>query len=205
MIRINLLGDKVDNTPIYRIQLVLYALGVLATMLVCFGIHTRTSYAIEDVKFQREQLDSRLTQLKEKTRQVDELTAKKKLLAEKLNTIANLKMKKQGPVHVMDELTKAIPVRAWITQIAQREDLMEFTGVAVDPQTVSEFMRKLDDSIYFDAVDLVYSRKSARNDVKLQDFSISAKIPNAADLQKLLKAKQSVAVPAVVVNQPPNT
>ena len=189
MIRINLFGEKRDNTPFYIFQGVILGLCVLLTLGVCIGIQAKVSTELSRQEEEKNRLEQRLNKLKQKTKKVDELEAKKKLLAEKLNTIASLKVKKQGPVHLMDELTKTIPVRAWVTSLSQRDESIEISGAAVDPQTVSEFMRKVEDSLYFGNVELVYSRGENQDGVKLQAFSISAKLTNAGDLQKLLQER----------------
>ena len=119
---------------------------------------------------------------------------KKKFLSDKLTTIAKLKAKRQGPVQVLDNVTVTIPERAWVTNLSQTTTAMEFKGLAIDPQTVSEFMRNLGDSVFFTTVDLDYSRQFIRDGVKLQEFSIVANLVDALELQAILnKPKEEAA------------
>lgn len=185
MVRINLLGEKKDNTGLYVIQAAA-AFGLLFIAVIsCFFHYDAASSKLEMLTQEKEMLEGQAAKLRERTKKVLELEKKKKLLSEKLTTIAKLKVRKQGPVRVLDDLTLTIPERSWLTNISQKGDELEFRGVALDPQTVSLFMRSIKESKYFEGVDLIYSREYVREGVKLQQFSLSAKLAN------LLKLNQS--------------
>ena len=121
-------------------------------------------------------LDSQLKKLKEVTKEVRELEAKKAELRDKLAVIAKLKISKVGPVRVMDDLNKALPERAWITSIKERQGSLSIAGMALDDQTIAGFMRDLEASDYYDTVDLVQSRKTPWKGGKISEFSLEAKI-----------------------------
>ncbi len=187
MIRINLLGEKKDNTAIYVLQLLAFGVAVIFVLGVAFVFKSGISSELEYAKKEQQLLTVRLTKLKQKTKKVDELEKKKKFLSEKLTTIAQLKAKRQGPVQLLDNITGSIPDRAWLTEVAQNGQDIEFTGLAVDPQTVSRFMRKLENSVFFASVDLSYSRQHIRDEVKLQQFSVIGKLIEPLELQEKLK------------------
>ena len=183
MIRINLLGEKKDNSVSHILQLALYCLSVLLLLGACFALKSSATATLEELENKRAGLEANLVKLKKKTKKVDELEEKKTFLSEKLTTIANLKAKRQGPVQVLDTITEVIPERAWIETISQTSSEMELKGLAVDPQTVSEFMRELESSRFFTSVDLDYSRQLIRDSVKLQSFSVVARLADALKLQ----------------------
>lgn len=186
MIRINLLGEKKDNTAIHVLQLLAFGVSILFILGTAFVLKSGITSQLDFAKTEQQLLNGRLAKLKQKTKKVDELEKKKRFLSEKLTTIAQLKARRQGPVQLLDNITGSIPARAWLTEVAQNGQDVEFTGLAVDPQTVSIFMRALQNSIFFSAVDLGYSRQFIRNDVKLQQFSVVGKLLDALDLQEKL-------------------
>lgn len=195
MIHINLLGEKKDNTALYAIQTIGFAAVVVLCLGVCGAVHTTETAELEYLESQKSILDVRLAKLRKKTKKVDELEKMRKLQEEKLNTISRLKAKKQGPVRVLADLTEAVPDRAWLKSVTQKGSVVEFSGVALDNQTVSRFMANLEKSDFFHQVDLMRSAQYIRDDVKLQQFSLSAKLTNLLELKqskdKLKKEEKS--------------
>jgi len=204
MIRINLLGEKVDNTLNYAFQLLVFVSGIFFAILLCFFANSGISHDLKIKGEERDALSQRVVILKKKTKEVEDLEKNKDLLRQKLTTIATLKARKQGPVHILDDLNLAVPERAWVTSVSQKDDKLIIEGVALDNQTVAEFMRSLGQSKYFQAVDLnkavqvVFEEETQSpegqsdaltENVKLQRFSINAKL---ADLLSLRKKKQEV-------------
>lgn len=186
MIHINLLGEKRDNTALHVLQLLVFGVSIVLVAGACLVINSGLNSQLEFAKKENQLLQVRLNKLTEKTKKVDELENKKKFLSEKLTTIAQLKAKRQGPVRLLDNITNAIPQRAWLMEVSQNGQDVEFAGLAVDPQTVSEFMRSLEESVFFTTVDLGFSRQSVRDEVKLQNFSVVAKMTDAVKLQEQL-------------------
>ena len=188
MIRINLLGEKKDNTALHILQVLIFGLVVFVSVVVCFFVNSSINTELEASRREKTILETQLAKLRQKTKKVDELEKKKMFLADKLTTIASLKARRQGPVQLLDNITGAIPERAWLTDLAQSGQDIEFQGLAVDPQTVSAFMRDLQGSVFFKSVDLSYSRLFLRDGVKLQKFAVVAKVEDAIELQKKLAA-----------------
>ena len=183
MIHINLLGEKKDNTALYALQTLGFVALVFLCVAACVVVHTTETSELDHLVSQKSILDVRLAKLRKKTKKVDELEKLRALKEEKLNTIAKLKAKKQGPVRVLADLTESVPERAWLRQVTQKGSVVEFTGIALDNQTVSRFMANLEKSDYFQQVDLVRSAQFIRDDVKLQQFSLSAKLTNLLELK----------------------
>ncbi len=185
MIRINLLGEKVDRSGAIVVHSLAAGAASFVAIVVCFFVHSSLSNRIEIVSSQKSLYETQVARLREKTKKVENLEKDKKLLSEKLTTIARLKAKKTGPVHLLDDITLNIPERSWLTGIKQKADGLEFTGIALDPQTVSSFMTKLSSSLWIGGVELSYSKQMIRDDVPVQEFSLLVKLRNALDAAKL--------------------
>ena len=52
-------------------------------------------------------------------KQVDEFQAKKTLLENKVTLIETLRIEQKGPVHMLDEISKALPDLVWLTTMDQ--------------------------------------------------------------------------------------
>ncbi|MFN8390492.1 MAG: PilN domain-containing protein [Bdellovibrionota bacterium] len=184
MIRINLLGEKIDRTGTYAAHGLALAGTVLATLIACFVFHDSKLSDLELLTNEKTLLESQLNKLREKTKQVENLEKDKKLLSEKLTTIAKLKVKKSAPVHLLDDISSYIPQRSWMTSVKQKTDGLEFQGVALDPQTVSSYMTQLATSKWIDTIELIYSRQQVKDGVPVQEFSFLVKLKNPLDVNK---------------------
>jgi Tfp pilus assembly protein PilN len=190
MIRINLLGETKDLTAFYAVQILVFSLSMFFVLGVFFVLRTQAGNEIFDLESKKENLETQRAQLAKKTKEVDGLDDKRKALAEKLSAIAKLKALKQSPVLVLDVLTKTIPERAWVKSIGKRTDSMDFTGVALDNQTISVFIKNLADSPFFSTVDLVYSKQMVQDGVGLKEFSLEAKLSDPLKANAELTKKQ---------------
>lgn len=190
MIRINLLGEKQDNAVLHTLQVFAFGCVMLLSMAACYVHYSATSTELELAQREKTLLNQRLVALREKTKKVENLEKSKLLLKEKLMTISELKAKKNGPVHVLHDITQAIPQQAWLTGISQKSDALEFQGFALDNQTISVFMKTLEASPYFGAVDLVDSRLQKKDGVPLQKFILLVKLRGALEARKITKERE---------------
>lgn len=189
MIRINLFGEKKDNSALYVMQIMAFVFTLILALAGCYLFDDALATERGLLEDEKMLLEVQVKKLRRKTKHVNELEKKRKLLTEKLRTIAKLKSKKQGPVRVLEDMTKRIPERAWLVSISQNSDVLEFRGIALDNQTISRFMQKLKKSEYFKKIELIYSREYMRQGVNLQQFSLSARLVNLLKLSSEAKNK----------------
>lgn len=191
MIRINLLGEQVDDSKVFVTHAAVSGGAMLATLVLCALLQSNAMSRVETVRSEKEQLEMRLMELKKVTKRVESLEANKKLLREKLQTISVLKLKKRGPVQIVDSMRAALPERAWLLSSKQKAGNLEISGLALDNQTISEFMGNLKKSDYFGKVDLVVSTQKVKDKVKMKQFLVIAQI--ADPLEKARKRQAADA------------
>lgn len=196
MIRINLFGEEEDRSAANALQLLIALGALMLTIVICFFVQTEANSKLSKYEEDKIKLEESLKRLKKVTEKVNGLESNKKLLEEKLRTIATLKVKKHGPVHILDEVNNAVPERAWLTSFSQRENSLNISGVAFDNQTISQFMERLKQSSYFTDVDLLQSlQHMGKDNVKLKNFVLKVNIRDLLSLQTGQEmAKESSAV-----------
>jgi type IV pilus assembly protein PilN len=191
MIKINLLGDDVRTDLSQHLALGSIG-GCLAISLgLCVAIGVWFGGEIEDLEGREKNLDSELKRLQATTQEVKDIEKKQKDLESRLVRIATLKRSKQGPARVLDALHGITPERAWILDLREKGGKIVLKGIAIDGETVSAFMRQLEQSEFFPKVELDVTRASVKQGVKLQEFAIKADVsytgrvllpaPNATD------------------------
>lgn len=192
MIRINLLGEKVDNSGVYIIESLVVFSAVFVLTIGIYFFHSSQSHDLVELERERDLLTQRVGKLKEETKDVENVERKKKELKEMLMIIAQLKAKKHGPVHLMEEVNIAVPEQAWLVSMQERQGNVELAGFALDNQTVARFMSDLEKSEYIkdDKVGLNQTKLEEleinKKKIKLTSFSISAQLE---DMLKLRAAK----------------
>lgn len=192
MIRINLLKEKVDHSAAYVCHALAFFGAVSVALLSCFFLHSAKTQELEDLGERERMLGNQFAQLKEKTKDVDNLEADKKLLGEKLTTIAKLKAKKSGPVRLLAQIADSMPERAWLTEIKDKPDGLEFKGVALDPQTVTNFVSSLKTSPWIASVEPTSLKQEMQDDVPVQHFAL--RVEAGTPLEKKLKLEQKTEV-----------
>jgi len=73
-------------------------------------------------------------------------------LQQRVTLIEELRRNQTGPVHMLDQISRALPEMLWLTALKQslsdsNEVLIE--GLATSPTTVSDFVANLESSGYF--------------------------------------------------------
>ena len=65
-------------------------------------------------------------------------------LNHKVTVINELKARQHVPVRIMDVISRAVPERLWLTNIAQRGSEIRVQGLAFNTNAVSDFIKNLD-------------------------------------------------------------
>jgi hypothetical protein len=79
----------------------------------------------------------------------DEFQAKKTLLENKVNLIKKLKAEQKGPVHMLDEISKALPDFVWLTGMDEQRGNTRVTGQSNSLAAVADFIQGLQRSGWF--------------------------------------------------------
>ncbi|MCB0319753.1 MAG: PilN domain-containing protein [Bdellovibrionales bacterium] len=189
MIRINLLGDEAQKDSSAILWLGGMIISFIGYGIVCTFLYLDINSQVTIREGEIEDLERQLAQLQEKTKEVNGLEAKRAELSQKLAIIAELKLSKFGPVRVLDDLNISVPDHAWITDVRERGSAIMISGLALDGQTVANFMQKLEDSNYFGGI-RVETKQATYDGVKMQSFVLNSQLSYAG----LLKVEKKAAV-----------
>jgi len=208
MIRVNLMqtgkptqkAAKAPSAPgTVQIYLFLFIFvgGALAACALGWFV---VSGQIAELDRQIVQKRDRLTKLQAIKKQVDEFQAKKKELEDKVNLIERLRAEQSGPVHLLDEVSKALPDFVWLTAMEQNGAAISFRGSTTGLTSVADFISNLQRSGWFPSVELRSSTE--QNNLvtfevaaNFQDPSVAAKLA-AADAAAKAGAKSATPAPA---------
>lgn len=177
MIKINLLPVRAaQKKEKLRGQLIVLALSVLVSGLVCAGAYTHIEMKISDERAEVNRMRDEISSLKKKIGEVGRFKKLQSELKGKLEVLDSLKQGRSGPAKYLDELNKIVPDKLWLTEFEEKGGNVSVKGVALNEKTVAEFMRGLTASDYFKDVDLVQTAQQIEKDLKLQKFQLNFKV-----------------------------
>lgn len=181
MIKINLIGDRTSSDFNAHFQVAIFVLSLAVVIIFGWTYAAHLDYEIAYLKQSDSILRSHLTDLKKQTKTVRDLEKKREVLKNKLFVIDDLKNRKVGPVKVLDQLNSAIPEKSWLLEIRDKGGTLRIDGLALDNQTIADFIKQLEKSELFKRVDLLEARQEEVRGVKMKHFAVSAKITYGSD------------------------
>jgi type IV pilus assembly protein PilN len=81
--------------------------------------------------------------------QVQEFEQRKAQLSQRVVLIEQLRKDQRGPVHMLDEISHALPPMLWLTEVKQTGNDITITGVSTTETGVADFITNLEASGYF--------------------------------------------------------
>lgn len=179
MIRINLLpfraARKKENI---KRQITIYALTVLLLFTAMAYTFLQLTSTLSNLKTEENKLQTELAAYQKTIQKINQLEKQIKELKAKLEVIKELEANKTGPVHLLDEITVAVPKdKLWLNSLKESGGSLTLTGTAMDNETVALFMDNLKKSEYISSVDLESTRLRSLPQYKLNvaDFVLNCK------------------------------
>jgi type IV pilus assembly protein PilN len=188
MIRINLLPVRQTRKfEAARLELVLALAGGVFVVLLGAAGWAFAELQLTSIRSDSAALQAEIDRLAEDVKRVDEMEKFKAELERKLAVIDDLRAKKDGPVHMLDEIGLAAPEKLWLTKMEEQGGQIRMAGVSVSNDVISQFLRALDASPYFEQVYLedIEALPPEKNlSVTLKSFRLTAHLvaPKPEDL-----------------------
>jgi type IV pilus assembly protein PilN len=118
--------------------------------------------------------ETRANQLRSVLASVQKFEARKAQLQQRVTLIEQLRRGQQGPVHFLDEVSKALPDRLWLVSMQQRGAEFTMAGQTTSLTAVSDFVANLEASKWFHPVDVVDSTVEPTPNGDLVRFTVRA-------------------------------
>jgi type IV pilus assembly protein PilN len=197
MIRINLLPVKeLEAESVRRRELTIGGAVLAVAFLVMGGVHFFQWREQSRLENELTDLRGEIQALNVKVKEVGDLQNKIKDLRGKNKIFEDLSKKRVGPVRVLESLAVATPTSLWLTELRENGGNVVINGLAMDNQSIAEFMRALAKSKYFNNVDLVEVVQDRNAAPALKKFSIKSVLLYQPAEPKPLEFKGKAGTPA---------
>ncbi|HLD28845.1 MAG TPA: PilN domain-containing protein, partial [bacterium] len=156
MIKINLLQARKEKKKFEIRKEYLVLAGSLVLLVILLGIvQWKIDRETEETTTQMAKAKEEIGRYKSKIPEVNKAKEAQKMLQDKLNVINSLRKEKASPARVLDELSISKPEKVHLESVKKEGVRLGIEGVALDDETVANFMTNLRKSGLFKNVDLV--------------------------------------------------
>jgi type IV pilus assembly protein PilN len=177
MIKINLLLARKEKKKVgMRKEFIVLILSVVLLVMVLVFVQWRLEKEKDDTLAQISTTKKEIAYYKSLTTEVTKAKEAQKTLQEKLNIINTLRKEKAGPAKVLDELSIDKPEKIHLESVKKEGSKLGIEGIALDDETIANFMTNLRKSKLFKNVDLIVSEQVEQSKLKLKKFILSCEI-----------------------------
>lgn len=179
MAKINLLPWREERRQ-QQTQEYYVLLGIAAGLaLLIFGL--TYYYFDQSIKFQNTRnafMTSEITKLDKQIEEIRQLEAKKASLIARQQVIEELQANRTQMVHLFDEMVQTIPNGVFLEKITQQGTVISMEGYSQSHSRVSDYMRRLDESEWFNKIELDYIKADETLGTHEQKFKLSVRLVN---------------------------
>jgi type IV pilus assembly protein PilN len=155
MARINLLPWREELREERRKRFLLILAGVLAGAVgAVFIVNQIISGAIERQAARNEYIHKQIAVVDERIKQISDLKARRQQLVERMRIIQDLQGNRPVSGRIFDQLARTLPDGVYFTEVKMADKTLSITGAAESNNRVSDLMRNLNGSDWFDAPSL---------------------------------------------------
>ena len=183
MIRINLLPIRqMKKKQRLKTELLGFFAALVLVLLVLAVGWFALSGKIANLQNELVALENKKQSYQPILKQIDILKKEKELVEKKLDSIKKLQAGAQVTVRVLDEVASRTPTsRMWLSSLQQSAGRLQLQGIALDNETIAQYMQQLEASEFFEKTELTSSAQTDVAKQKLKSFSLTINVitPNS--------------------------
>lgn len=181
MIKINLLPTKRAKKTFtiklgFKPEVTFILIAVIAVLLLEGIVWYRLSSSITTLIRDKQTLELKLNDLKQKVKEVENFEKDKKSYEEKIAIIEKLKKTQKGPVHILDEISRLLPDRVWIISLKEGDGIVNLTGAGMTNDDIVKYVNNIKASYIFNNAQLTESRQVMESNVPVYSFNLTFNI-----------------------------
>lgn len=166
MAQINLLPWREGRRVVRRRRFLLVLALVVASSLGAVLIANQIIGGAIDRQVSRNQyIGQQISKVDERIKQINDLKARRQQVVERMRVIQDLQGNRQTSGRIFDQLARALPDGVYFTEVKMTGKTLAITGAAQSNQRISDLMRNLEASDWFDAPSLAQVKASSGGQV----------------------------------------
>lgn len=129
---------------------------------------------LNHLRKQNANLSNELSKYGKQVQEVKRIQEEKKRLDSRIKTITDLSADRLTNAKALNALHDLVPGEAWLVKLEIKKGKVDFHGEATEDLVVSQFLRNLQESIYFKNVKLLGTEEKNTSQGERKKFSIEA-------------------------------
>ena len=191
MIHINLLPARAERRKeLVRKQLSIAALTILFTVAAMGFLFYQAQSKYSKTQKSLQRTNKQIKQLEPIIKKIEEYKKQKGEISKKIAVIIDLDRYRLAPVVTLSDLNQHRPEKLWFTSLKENGQQLTISGVAVDNETIVNFLNNLKLSAPLKNADLTLLRSQTIQDLKLKEFTINCSL-DFTTLPDLLKSPET--------------
>jgi type IV pilus assembly protein PilN len=186
-------GGGTSSSPGSIQAFLLLGLFTMGTVVLCAALWWWQSAKLKKLDAEIAQAQQRQRELQAIKAQVDALEKKRETFQRKVDLIERLKAEQSGPVHMLDEVSKALPDFVWLATMEQTGASVRFAGQSSGITSVADFISALQRTGWFPQVDLLSTTETSN----IITYGLQATFKNPE-----VAAKEAAAAAAAAARAP---
>jgi type IV pilus assembly protein PilN len=177
MIKINLIQKRKEKKKVgIRKEFIVFFLSIVLLVTVFALIQWNTGKEKEEILSEISKTKKEIDHYKKQIAEINKAKETQKIYQDKLNVINSLRKQKSTPAKVLDEISMSKLEKIQLESLKKTGSKLEINGVALDDETVANFMTSLRKSKMFKSVDLIVSEQIEQNKIKMKKFVLTCEI-----------------------------
>ncbi|NIQ39086.1 MAG: hypothetical protein GTN81_10905 [Proteobacteria bacterium] len=177
MIKINLLVAREERKrESIRKEVTIFVLAMVVVMVGIGFAQLMYNRHRDALRAEIIDLENKQKKLQELKKQIKKAKVDKKTYLEKLNIIRSLNLNRTRPIQIMSFLASEIPEKMWLQSLDKNNEKLTLQGIALDDETIANFMKKLQQTRIFASVELVVTERVTVSKLNLKKFTMICRI-----------------------------
>ncbi len=174
MIEVNLLPLKeVQRKEIKRFQTSVSVLLVILVLLLIFYLKWSAVQRERELDRGISEVKAEIAKLDKVIKEIEEIKRKKELLRRRLDVAERLEKGRLVSAMLMNDLSHRLPEKLWLEKLEKKGSTVRVSGIALDEETIADFMISLKGSPYVKRVELGSIKRREVGGVSLREFSLT--------------------------------
>ena len=148
------------------------AISAVFAVLLVFAAHLFVNGKITFQKYRNDFLQTEIDILNKRIKRIEDLESLKQGLLARMNVIQDLQSSRPESVHLMDELVRSLPDGVYINAFTQQGRNLSMQGIAQSNARVSDYMRNIDTSEWFQKPHLEQITTTEANRRRIANFNL---------------------------------
>jgi type IV pilus assembly protein PilN len=177
MIKVNLLLPRKEKKKVgIKKEITVLTVAVVLLFIGLGAYQWKIHQNREEILGRIATTKNEINHVKSLSTEVNRAKEDQRVLQEKLNVINSLRKEKASPAKILEEVSVQKPEKIHLESLRKEGSRLGIEGVALDDETVANFMTNLRKSNLFRNIDLIVSEQSEQSRVKLKKFTLSCEI-----------------------------